>query len=321
MKAITLAAVTVMISFLPPLAVSGAAAQDLVIGTGPADSVEYKVGRALCHLLERALKGHDCLALATEGSAFNLSNVEGGAIEFGISFSDRDFHAVNKSGPYAFVDESFDRLRSVLALHSRLFTVVALRGSGVERWADLAGRRLSIGDPGSPEHSLAARVIAASGWSKASFRLVGALPAEQQSMPLCHGRYEAAVYLLTHPNDTVRRLVDRCEATIVTVAGPEAEKVLADAPWLVRGVVPANLYDGLERDVETIGLRATLVTSSEVDPALIYQVVAAVFGDLDRLRRAHPALAGLGEAMMVRDGLAAPLHDGAARYYAERGLR
>jgi TRAP transporter TAXI family solute receptor len=79
------------------------------------------------------------------------------------------------------------------------------------------------------------------------------------------------------------------------------------------------MYKGTDMDVNTFGVKATFVSSTDVDEDTIYQVVKAVFDNFDRFKRLHPAFANLTEADMISDGLSAPLHDGAVKYYKERG--
>jgi len=83
--------------------------------------------------------------------------------------------------------------------------------------------------------------------------------------------------------------------------------------------VPGGIYAGNPDPVSTFGVKATLVTSSKLDPETAYQVVKAVFENLDRLGEMHPAFANLDPAKMISEGLTAPLHEGARRYYIERG--
>ncbi len=73
--------------------------------------------------------------------------------------------------------------------------------------------------------------------------------------------------------------------------------------------------------MRTFGVKATVVTSSDVSVELVYAVVRALFENLDQLRKMHPAFAGLEANKMVQEGLSAPLHEGAARYFKEKGLR
>ena len=86
-------------------------------------------------------------------------------------------------------------------------------------------------------------------------------------------------------------------------------------------MIPGGLYPGVPDDTETFGVKATLVSSSGVDADTVYEVIRTVFENLDEFTTLHPALRGLEAATMAKDGLAAPLHEGAKRYFKEAGLR
>ncbi len=292
-------------------------AQEVVVGTGSKSGVYYPVGRAICRLADRA--GVGCEAIETAGSLFNLSNVHGGAIEFGIAQSDWQFHAVNGSGPLAFADGKFENLRAVFSLHGEPFTLVARRDAGIQRFDDLQGRRVNIGNPGSGQRATMEVVMAAKGWTKKDFLLAEELPAAQQSLALCHDRVQAMIYTVGHPNDSVGKAANVCDAVIVEVRDPEIDQLVADNPYYAYTTVPGGMYRGNPQPVTTFGVKATLVTSADVDADVVYALVRGVFENFEQFRKMHPALGDLQPERMVSEGLSAPLHDGAVRYFRERG--
>ena len=156
------------------------------------------------------------------------------------------------------------------------------------------------------------------GWARASFSLTEELPASQQSLALCHDRIQAMVYIVGVPNDSVDQAVRLCDAVIVEVSGRPIDILVAKYPFYVPMEIPGGIYAGNPRDVRTFGVTATVVTSAKVDADVIYAVTKAVFENLESLRRAHPAFRHLNPQRMITDGLTAPLHEGALRYYRER---
>lgn len=304
------------------LATSGAAAQaqDILIGTGSTSGVYYPAGRAICRLVARNVEDLTCKALSTAGSLANLNNVAGGALEIGLAQSDWQYHAVTGSGPAEYVDTDFSNLRALFSLHGEPFTLVARRDAGIRSLADLKGKRVNIGNPGSGQRATMEVVMAAKGWTKADFTLAEELPASQQSLALCHDRVQAMVYTVGHPNESVAQAVRLCDAVVVEVAGPEIDKLVAEHPYYAYTTIPGGMYEGNPGDVKTFGVKATVVSAADIDADLIYTVVKTVFDNLDKLRRMHPAFGSLDARRMVRDGLSAPLHEGAERYFREKGL-
>jgi len=293
-------------------------AQELLLG---ALSAEHEVARALCRVIDRQAPGTRCSALVTPDPEFNLSNVSGGALELAVVPSDLHHHAVHGTGPFAFTDIPYDNLRSLFSLHARAFTVVARRDAGIRELAELEGRRVNIGSPDSAERALMERVMAAMGWGIGDFKLAEQLAAGEQSLALCHDRVQAGAYLVAHPDEEVSQTVELCDARLVEVAGAGIDALVAERPYYVYTTIPGGLYPQHPEAVRTFALRATLVSSSDVGAEHVYRVVAAVLGNLERLRRMHPALARLAPETMMHEGLAAPLHEGALRYYRERGWK
>ncbi len=115
----------------------------------------------------------------------------------------------------------------------------------------------------------------------------------------------------------VQEATTECDTVLVEVAGPEVEALIADNPYYRTATVPGGMYKGNEDDTQTFGVGATLVTSSKVPDETVYALVKSVFDNMRRFRRLHPALGILKEEEMVKDGLSAPLHDGAAKFYSE----
>jgi TRAP transporter TAXI family solute receptor len=296
-------------------------AQEILIGTGSTSGVYYPAGRAICRLVERKAEGLTCKALPTPGSLSNLTNVTGGAIELGLVQSDWQFHAVKGTGQVEFMGADFSSLRALFSLHGEPFTVVARRDSGIEAFDDLKDKRVNIGNPGSGQRATMEVVMAAKGWTKKDFSLAEELPASQQSLALCHNRVQAMIYTVGHPNASVGQAVGLCDARVIEVAGGAIDKLVAENPYYAYTTIPGGMYEGHADDVRTFGVKATVVSSADVDAETIYAVVKAVFDNLDDFRRMHPAFGILSPEEMARDGLSAPLHEGAERYFREKGLR
>lgn len=294
-------------------------AEQVVIGTGSRSGVYFQAGRVICRLITRNLQDAGCRVLETPGSLSNLNNVQVGALELGLVQSDIQYHAVNHSGPFQFVDRPYDNLRALFSLHTEPFTLVARRDSGIKALDDLKGRRVNIGNPGSGQRATMEVVMQAKGWSKDDFQLVTELPASQQSLALCHNRIQAMIYTVGHPNRSVARAVDLCNAEIVNVADPVIDALVAANPYYNYTLIPADTYTGMQEPVKTFGVLATVVSSADVDDELVYRVVKTLFEDFDRFRRMHRVFQDLEPSNMIKNGLSAPLHKGAERYYRERG--
>jgi TRAP transporter TAXI family solute receptor len=275
-------------------------------------------------LLERAVPAIDCSVLPKpEGDATDslasIVNLRDGTTELGIAESDWVHFAFHGTGPVLYMHSKFDFLRSLFSIDIRPFTLLAKRGSGIEAVGDLAGRRVNLGRLYSEARAGMDMVLEAKGWSKSDFALAEELTTAEQSFSFCNDWVEAIHYLTTHPSTIVSRLVKLCDAVLVDVGGPEIDTLIAARPYLTATTIPGGTYERAPEPVKTFGTTVTVLSSVDVSEETVYTVVKTVFENLPALRRTHPTLRHLVPESMAKGGLAAPLHDGAKRYYEERG--
>ncbi|MBC6405669.1 MAG: TAXI family TRAP transporter solute-binding subunit [Rhodospirillales bacterium] len=304
--------------------VAGAVQSDekfITIGTGGQTGVYYVVGQSICKLVNRGSGQHGvkCTAPSTGGSIANINAIKAGDQDMGVAQSDWQFHALNGSSKF---EESgaFPGLRAVFSVHPEPFTVVARADSGIKTFDDLKGKRVNIGNPGSGQRGTMEVIMAAKGWTMDDFALASELKSAEQSQALCDNKIDAIVFTVGHPNGSIQEATTSCDAVMVPVTGPEIDKLVSDNPYYSAATIPGGMYKGSGEDVDTFGVRATFVSSEDVDPETVYQVVKAVFDNMNRFKKLHPAFAVLMPEQMIEAGLSAPLHDGAARYYKEKGL-
>ncbi len=290
----------------------------MTIGTGGQTGVYYVVGQSICRLVNRANETIKCTAPSTGGSVANLNAIMAGEMDMGVAQSDQQFNAYNGEGPFA-DSGAFEELRAVFSVHPEPFTVIARTDSGIKTFDDLKGKRVNIGNPGSGQRATIDMIMETKGWTTADFQLASELKAAEQSQALCDNKIDAMVYVVGHPNGSIEEATTSCEAVVVSVSGPEIDALIEENPYYAKAVIPGGMYTGTDEDVETFGVRATFVSSTNTSPELIYATVSAVFENFDRFKRLHPAFGNLSEEEMIEAGLSAPLHDGAAQYYQEKG--
>ena len=166
------------------------------IGTGGVTGVYYPAGGAICRLVnkEKAAHGLTCTVESTGGSLYNLNALRSGEIEFGVAQSDWQYHALN--GTSKFADEGpMTDLRSVFSLYAEPFTVLARADAGIETFADLKGKRVNIGNPGSGQRATMQVVMDAYGWTLQDFAFASELKSAEQAQALCDNKVDA-IYAL-----------------------------------------------------------------------------------------------------------------------------
>ena len=291
------------------------------IGTGGVTGVYYPTGGAIARLVNKGRKEHGirCSVESTGGSVYNLNAIAAGELDMGVAQSDWQYHAYNGTSKFAEKGPNKD-LRAVFSVHPEPFTVVARADSGIKNFMDLKGKRVNIGNPGSGQRGTMEVVMKAMGWTKDDFKLASELKSAEQSSALCDNKIDAIVFTVGHPSGSIKEATTSCDSVMVTVDGPVIEKLVNDADYYRMATIPGGMYRGTDGDTTTFGVGATFVSSAKVSDDIIYQVVKAVFENFDQFKKLHPAFANLKKEEMIKDGLSAPLHDGAVKYYKEAGL-
>lgn len=293
--------------------------QFVSIGTGGVTGVYYPTGGAICRLVNQGRKEHGirCSAESTGGSIYNINTIRSGELEFGVAQSDWQYHAYN--GTSKFEDQGkFENLRAVFSVHPEPVTVIASDSSGVATLTDVKGKRLNIGNAGSGTRGTWDVIESALGWAREDLKLATEMKSAETGAALCDNKIDAYFWLVGHPSALTQETLASCDAHLVNVDGAEIDKLVEENSFYRKATIPAGMYNN-EKDVDTFGVGATFVSSADVPEEVVYVVVKAVFENMDGFRKLHPAFAHLKEEEMIKDGLSAPLHDGAVKYYKERG--
>jgi hypothetical protein len=263
--------------------------------------------------------GIRCSVESTAGSVYNLNMIAAGELDMGVAQSDWQYHAYH--GTSKFKDRGPNKdLRAVFSVHPEPFTVVARKDSGIKHFNDLKGKRVNIGNPGSGQRGTMEVVMQAYGWTKADFKLASELKSAEQGKALCDNKIDAMVFTVGHPSGSIKEPTTSCNSLIVPVTGPEIDKLVNENAYYRTATIPGGMYRGTDSDTKTFGVGATFVTSAKVPEKVIYNVVKAVFENFAQFKKLHPAFRVLKKEEMIKDGLSAPLHRGAIKYYKEAGL-
>ncbi len=292
----------------------------LTIGTGGVTGVYYAAGGAICRLVnkDRAKHGLRCSVESTGGSVFNINTIKAGELDLGVAQSDVQYNAAKGLGPFKDGGPMGD-LRAVMSLHPEPFTVLTRKEANIKSFADLKGKKFNVGNPGSGTRSSMEELLVAMNWKMTDFALASELKADEHGPALCDGKIDGFFYGVGHPSANIQDPTTTCGAKLVSVTGPAIDKLVNEKPYYAYATIPAGLYPNNPQETKTYGVLATLVSSSKVPADTVYTVVKAVFDNFDEFKKLHPALANLKPEDMVKNGLSAPLHEGAARYYREKG--
>ena len=308
-----------MMSLSPAMAKT----QFVTIGTGGITGVYYPTGGAIAKMVNKKKKEYGIRATveSTGGSVFNINAVMNGDLEFGIAQSDRQYQAVHGLAEWKDKGPQKD-LRAVFSIHPESVTLVAAVDSGVKSIQDLKGKKVNIGNPGSGQRQNAIDALEAVGIDINKDIEAESIKASEAASLLQDGRIDAFFYTVGHPSGAIKEATSGArKVRIADVAGPGIDKLLAKYPYYAKAIIPIKLYPGAknDKDVQTFGVKATLVTSAKVPDAVVYAITKEVFDNFEAFKKLHPAYGTLTKQKML-EGLSAPIHPGALKYYKEVGL-
>ncbi|MFK7876211.1 MAG: TAXI family TRAP transporter solute-binding subunit [Paracoccaceae bacterium] len=304
------------------MAFGGAAsAQEFIsIGTGGVTGVYYPTGGAICRLVNKSRKEHGirCAVESTGGSVYNINTIKAGELEFGVAQSDWQYHAFN--GTSKFADNPFPEVRAVMSVHPEPFTLLVRGDSGIESFEGIKGKRVNVGNPGSGQRATMEVVMDAFGIGMNDLALATEYKGSEMANFFFNGTAATEIYTIGHPAAAIKEATTTCDVKLVDVVGAPIEALVNDNPYYRVATIPGGMYSGNDGETTTFGVGATFVTSANVSDDVVYIVAKSVMENIDDFKQLHPAFNNLDPAQMVKDGLSAPLHPGAAKAYKELGL-
>ncbi|MFO7854103.1 MAG: TAXI family TRAP transporter solute-binding subunit [Paracoccaceae bacterium] len=300
--------------FLAAATPAAAPAQQLdlfSVGSGDLSGVYFSVARAVCRAFNaRGRSDLRCSPEPTNGSVYNLVMLRERELDFALTQSDWQRAAHEGHGPFA-TDGPAPWLRSVASLYSEPITVVARGDAGFRSTADLAGRRVDIGQYASGRNPTVRAMLARMELDTSYFGVVTTHDPRRAIAELCTGRIDAAIFVVGHPNALVAEAVDGCGATLLPFVGPNVTRLARQHPDYSTVVIP-QVYEGQAAPVSTLAVHATLVTRADVDPNVVEGVVKALQEVREDLSSTVPQLTRSALPATATEGLVAPLHEGAA---------
>jgi TRAP transporter TAXI family solute receptor len=292
----------------------------VTIGTGGVTGVYYPTGGAISRMVNKKAKeyGLKVTVESTGGSVFNINAVMSGDLDFGIAQSDRQYQAVH--GLKEWKGKPQKDLRAVFSIHPESVTLIAADDSGIKSLKDLRGKRVAIGNPGSGQLANSIDALALAGLTKNDIK-AEYIKAVESASALQDGRIDAYFYTVGHPNGSIKEATaGRVKVHIVPITN--IQPLLKKYPYYAAAKIPMKFYPNAsnkEDFIPTFGVKATLVTSAKVPDDIVYAITKEVFDNLETFKKLHPAYSVLTKKNML-EGLSAPIHPGALKYFKEAGL-
>ena len=296
----------------------------VTIGSGGVTGVYYPTGGAIARIVnqKRDQYGIRMTVESTAGSVFNVNAVLAGDLEYGLAQSDRQYQAINGLAEWKPKGKQED-LRAVFTIHPESVTLVAAVDAGIVKIEDLKGKRVNIGNLGSGYRQNSIDALTAVGIDYTTDLVAESVNAAEAPRLLQEGQIDAFFYTVGHPCGAIKEATAGVrKVRLVPVTGPGIDKLIAGSPYYAKATIPIGLYPRAQNnsDVETFGVKATLVTSAKVADDVVYVITKEIFDNFDQFKKLHVAFAMLTRADML-EGQSAQIHPGAMKYYKEAGLK
>lgn len=294
--------------------------QPLRIATGTVSGVYTALGGALCRLIEPNLvrRRQLCGTISTQGSLGNLRFVRSGIADIGIAQGELVRRAFYGNGAFA-VDGANPDLRILFGAVVEKLHVVVNAGLPVRSTADLAGRRVDMGSPGSGTREVSMSMLTAAGLTTDALVALGN-QTTQVTAALCRGESDAFAFMAGSPNEVVQDAFARCPSRLVGPSPAALERLADDLPDYYAGTIPAGTYPGQNTDIATLSSTAFVVADRSLPDAVAERITEAMFTGLGELRRLHLAFGDIDEAALLAPCPDVPYHPGALAYFAKAGI-
>jgi TRAP transporter TAXI family solute receptor len=305
-----LAASTLLAAATPALA-----QEQLSIATGGTGGVYYPMGGGLAEIINAHVDGYSATAEVTGASVENMGLVATGDADIAFALADTVQQAFGGTG--RFDGQALPMLRGLAVSYANMVHIVALEGSGITSLADLRGKRVSIGAPGSGTEVNAAAILNANGITYDDID-EQRLNFNETADALSNGDIDAGIWSVGAPTSSIMNLATTKDIVLIALSEAEMAAARGADPVFAMTTLPGGTYEGVAEDTPVLGVPNVLVVSSDMSDDLAYNITRAMFEQIESLRAVHPAA---NETSVEFTMLATPipLHPGAIRYYEEIG--
>lgn len=287
----------------------------MTMGTGGTSGTYYAFGGVLGQYIKNNA-GIDVTVVSTDGSKANIESIAAG--DYQLATVQSDVMAYAWAGTRSFESNGkIDSFRVVGGLYAEAVQLVTMDPE-IKSIADLKGKAVSIGAPGSGVYFNAMDVLTAAGLTEADIKPQYQSFADSTDA-LKDGKIDAAFIVAGAPTAAITELCTTNNAYLVPIDGEIAEKLMADCPFYTTYSIPAGTYAGQTEDVTTVTVKATLIVSASASEDDVYNLTKAIFDNTDAIAAEN----GKGKELTIENatsGMSAPFHAGAAKYFAEKGV-
>ncbi|MDA5109124.1 TAXI family TRAP transporter solute-binding subunit [Brevibacillus thermoruber] len=287
----------------------------LIIATGGTGGTYYPLGGGMADLIGKNA-GVTATAQATGASAENIRLIRDKKAD--IAFVQNDIAEYASKGTNMFAqDGKIDSFQALGALYNETIQIVVSKDSNINSVADLKGKRVSVGSPGSGTEMNAQQILEAYGLTFDDLKLQR-LSFADSAKAIQDGQLDAAFQTAGTPTAAITELAATTGVRIIPVDADKIDALIQKYPFYVKTTIPANTYQTVPEEITTVSVKSMLVVRSDLSEDLVYKVTKAIFENTDKLGHAKAKEIKIEDALK---GVSLPVHPGAKKFFDEKGVK
>jgi len=294
---------------------SAVAVNHMTMGTGGVSGTWYPVGGVICAAISKS-PIINATAQTAAGGIESIRLVDSGERQLGFAMPSLAIYA--EEGIEAFEGAPIDTIRAICAFMPMEAHFIVRANSGIETIADLKGKAIGTGAPGSGDEVMCREILNAVGITYNDCKPMQ-LSFPEQVTAFKDRQIDAMFMLASSPTSSVLDASSQADVVMLSIEGELRDQILAAYPYYSATTIPAANYTFLSEDLETIGIPTMLFTNANESEDVIYELCKYMFADLASIQEAHPSMQTFSEETAI-EGLTVKLHPGAEKYYKEAGV-
>lgn len=312
-KTVRITLALLLVSFL--ITGAWAAKTFISIATGGTGGTYYPLGGGIAEIITRKVPDFQVTSETGNASAANIMLIGTRQVEMALVQNDVAYWASRGILPFR---EKVENIRAVASLYPEHLHCISLKGSGIDDIMDIREKRVSVGAPGSGVLGDVAAVLKVAGL-KYSDMSTDFLDFNSTTRRFKEGQLDVGFVVAGYPTSSITDLAATHDIDLVNFNDDFMAVLLAEHPFFVKGVIPAGTYQGIDRSVQTPAVLAMLVCDAALPQDVVYRFTRALWENVSDLQKVHEKAKyiTLDTAM---DGISVPVHPGAAKFYAEKGM-
>ncbi|MGB5867491.1 MAG: TAXI family TRAP transporter solute-binding subunit [Arcobacteraceae bacterium] len=289
----------------------------ITLGTGEENGTYYPVGLSMCKFLNTYQKKFRCSAESTHGAIANTKAVLNQKFNFGISQSDTIYHAIHKEMNFKEIDSS--NLRSVIVIYTELLTFIVNQKSNIKSIYDIKNKRINIGSPNSGSELTTLEILNEFNIKKTDLAVASSLDATDTVDALKDDLIDGYFFMVGHPTQNIKDAIESANTTIIPIQGNTIDNLVQEKTYFTKSSIDANLYNGIDKSIPTVGTQSVIITNANVSEELVYNFVKVILENFDEFKASHRVYNNLTKESLF-EGLVAPSHKGVIKYLRENNI-